>query len=161
MGSLGPLKRTKVSGKGDYLQIGLARSDFNQSVVDTLRKTFFAGLKASGRNVMVNEIRVPGALELPYALRGMAGMLVNDTRHDVLVALGCVLKGETLHFEIVSEQSARGVMDAGNAAKLPVINGIFTCYTMEQAMERAKNNDLAAAAITMADLCRFLPVERD
>ena len=137
---------------GKQLCIGLACSDFNQEVVDVLRETFYAGLKAAERNILVHEIRVPGALELPYALHKMGEALIKGKSHDVLVALGCVLKGETLHFEIVSEQSARGVMDVGLKLELPVINGIFTCYTLEQAMERAKNNDLAAAAITMADL---------
>lgn len=150
-----PMDQWEMSGKGKHLRIGLARSDFNQKVVDVLRETFFAGLVASGRNILVDEVRVPGALELPYALRGLVNTSVYDQRHNVLVALGCVLKGETLHFEIVSEQSARGVMDVGLKLDMPVINGIFTCYTLEQAMERAKNNDLAAAAIAMADLHRF------
>lgn len=149
-----PVTQWKFSGKGKHLHIGLVRSDFNQSVVDVLRETFFAGLEASGRNILVNEIRVPGALELPYGLLRMGEAFIKGKSHDVLVALGCVLKGETLHFEIVSEQSARGVMDVGLKLEMPVINGIFTCYTLEQAMERAKNNDLAAAALTMVDLSR-------
>lgn len=146
------VKQTELRNAGVQRHIGLVCSDFNQDVVDALRKTFYAGLEASKRNILVNEIRVPGALELPYGLLKMGDALIKGKNHDVMVALGCVLKGETLHFEIVSEQSARGVMDVGLKLEMPVINGIFTCYTLEQAMERAKNNDLAAAALAMADL---------
>ena len=99
-------------------------------------------------------ITVPGSLEIPAAI-AMALDAVGRNRYDGAVALGCVIRGETIHFEIVSEQSARGLMDLAIARKVPLGNGILTVDTEAQAWARAKpdeadkGGDAARAALTM------------
>ena len=125
---------------------------YNKELMDILEKGFeeeiYRLMHENGRLV---KIRVPGSLELGYALRNLAD---TDPRPAVLVALGCVIRGETYHFEIVSQQSADAVLRVGEDRNVPVINGILTCETPEQAQERCrtKGKEFARAACQMANL---------
>jgi len=101
---------------------------------------------------------VPGALELPLAAKKAA----DSGAFDAVIALGAVIRGSTYHFEIVSNESARGLADIAQATGLPVINGVLTVDTIEQAIERAgtkagnKGGDAALAAMEMVSLMRKL-----
>lgn len=106
-------------------------------------------------------ITVPGALEIPTALAiALDAATARKKPYDGAVALGCVILGETFHFEIVSEQSARGVMDVSVARKIPIGNGILTVDTEAQAWARArvtegnKGGAAARAALALIDIKR-------
>src|SRR6185503_19594155 len=102
--------------------------------------------------------RVPGSWELPLA----ATRLASTRRFDAIVALGALVRGETPHFDVLAAAVARGLLEAGTAAGIPVIFGVLTCDTVEQAMDRAggkagnKGWDAALAAIEMAGLYKRL-----
>jgi 6,7-dimethyl-8-ribityllumazine synthase len=97
---------------------------------------------------------VPGALEIPLVLQTMA----QSRRYDALVALGAVIRGDTYHFEIVSNDSCRAVMEVQLETGVPVANGILTCDSDEQAEVRmqVKGADCAQAAVEMANLQKAL-----
>jgi len=106
----------------------------------------------------IDVVSVPGALEIPLALqtlaferRGFAGR-----RYDALVALGVVVRGETYHFEIVANESARGILDVQLETGVPIANGVLTTSTEEQARERApvKGAEAARVAVEMANTLR-------
>jgi 6,7-dimethyl-8-ribityllumazine synthase len=106
-------------------------------------------------------VTVPGALEIPTALAiGLDAAVAKRKPYDGAVALGCVIRGDTIHFEIVSEQSARGVMDVSIARKLPIGNGILTVNNDQQADVRAsltegdKGGEAARAMLTLVRLKR-------
>jgi 6,7-dimethyl-8-ribityllumazine synthase len=136
-----------LSGAG--LRIGIVQSRFNEPIVKQMNAACLAALVANG--VAANDIHhvsVPGALEIPVTLQTMA---LTD-QYDALIAIGAVIRGETYHFEIVSNDSSRGVMDVMLETGIPVANGILTCNTDEQALARVaeKGADCAKAAIEMA-----------
>jgi 6,7-dimethyl-8-ribityllumazine synthase len=140
----------EVSGAG--LRIGIVHSRFNDAVVSALLNGCTAELAKLGVALaQIETASVPGALEIPLALQAMA----QSNRFDALVALGCVIRGETYHFEIVSNDSCRGVMEVSLEAGLPIANGILTVENDAQARERAadKGADCARAAVEMALLC--------
>ena len=140
----------EVSGAG--LRIGIVHSRFNDAVVSALLAGCTAELAHLGVTAENMHIaNVPGALEIPLALQAMA----QSKSFDALVALGCVIRGETYHFEIVSNDSCRGVMEVSLEAGLPIANGILTVESDAQARERAsdKGTDCARAAVEMALLC--------
>ena len=125
---------------------------FYNEINDHLIDGTMAALKKVGATSEV--ITVPGALEIPSALQFAA----QTEKYDAYVVLGCVIRGETTHYEIVSNESARGVMDVALAYDLPVGNGILTVENVEQAMDRAdksrqdKGGGAATAALMMLKL---------
>ena len=106
------------------------------------------------REDAILEVRVPGAFELPLACRWLAG----SGRFDAVVALGCVIRGGTDHYEHVCTQASRGILDAMMDSGVPIGFGLLTCDTLEQALDRAggkvrnKGADAALAALEMARL---------
>ena len=141
--------------KGAGLRIGIAMSRFNIDVSEGLLGGCTAELKRLG--VRVEDMLIvtaPGALELPLALQTMA----QNGRFDALVALGCVIRGETYHFEIVYNESARGITDVQLATGVPIANGVLTTEDDDQALARMAQKGLEAgqAAIEMANLQKFL-----
>ena len=140
---------------GDGLMIGIVMSRFNQDIGEGLLSACTGELKRLG--VAEGDIRlatVPGALELPLALRTMA----RSGRFDALIALGAVIRGETYHFEIVSNDSCRALMEVQLESGIPIANGILTCEDDDQALARMqqKGSDCAQAAVEMANLLRSL-----
>jgi 6,7-dimethyl-8-ribityllumazine synthase len=97
---------------------------------------------------------VPGALEIPLVLQNMA----QSARYDALIALGAVIRGETYHFEVVSNDACRAVMEVQLDTGIPVANGILTCENDDQALARMqpKGTDCAQAAVEMANLLKAL-----
>jgi 6,7-dimethyl-8-ribityllumazine synthase len=140
---------------GRGLRIGIAQSRFNEPVVEKMLAACVEALKKNGvADADIEHVSVPGALEIPLALQAMAlAHRRHGTRHfDALIAIGAVIRGETYHFEIVSNESCRGVMDVMLETGVPIANGILTVDTDAQALARVaeKGADCAHAAIEMA-----------
>jgi 6,7-dimethyl-8-ribityllumazine synthase len=136
---------------GSGLSIGIVMSRFNQSIGEGLLSACVAELARLG--VVADDIEiatVPGALEIPLVLQNLA----QSDRFDALIALGAVIRGDTYHFEVVSNDSCRGVMEVQLDTGVPIANGILTCDTDDQALARAgqKGSDCAQAAVEMANL---------
>ena len=133
----------------------IVEARFYTELADALAEGAIRALEAAGADY--DRIAVPGALEIPSAI-AMASQRADGTHYDGYIALGCVIRGETYHFEVVCNESARGIMDLTTAELLPIGNGILTVEDGDQAWERAdpsrkdKGGDAARAAIAMADL---------
>jgi len=136
---------------GEDLSIGIVMSRFNIEVSEGLLGACVEELMKQGvdaRNVVL--VSVPGALEIPLALQKMA---LTD-QFDALIALGAVIRGETYHFEVVSNESAAGLSSVALEFGIPIGNGILTCENDAQAEARmdAKGFEAAQAALEMANL---------
>ena len=146
-----------LEGRG--LRIGIAMSRFNAEVGEGLLSGAVEELGRLGvRDQDVLITSVPGALELPLTLQTMA----QSGHFDALLALGCVIRGETYHFEIVANESARGITDVQVQTGVPVANGVLTTEDDDQALSRMleKGRDAAQAAVEMANLLRHLVARR-
>ena len=144
-----------VSLDGRNLRIGIARARFNASLTDRLAQACKDELRAIGveeRHIRI--VSVPGALELPIALAALA----QSDDYDALIALGCVIRGATYHFELVADQSAAGVLRVSLDNDIPIANAILTVENEAQAWERAeeKGRDAARVAVEMANLLEDL-----
>ena len=142
-----------LNGKG--MRIGIVQSRFNPDVCEGLLGACRSQLKQQG--VSDDDITlstVPGALEIPLALQQMAG----SGNFDALIALGAIIRGDTYHFEVVSNESARCVSDVQLDNGIPIANAILTTDTDAQAEERmiVKGEDAALVAIEMANLMKAL-----
>ena len=132
---------------------------FNQDIGDGLLSACTAELAKLGvANGDIEVVTVPGALEIPLALQKLAG----TRRFDALVALGAVIRGETYHFEIVSNRSADGVATVQLDTGVPIANGILTTNNDDQAEARMleKGADCARVAVEMANLMRAIDEEQ-
>lgn len=145
------MNEIEIPPEGDDLYIAIVVGRFNEyagrgeleACLDELKKL---GVPEDNITVM----RVPGALEIPMAL----SMIARSSPYvDAMIALGAVIRGETYHFEIVSNESARGIMDLQLKTGIPIANGILTCEMDEQAVERLeiKGRDCARCAVEMAN----------
>jgi len=145
---------------GEGLHIGIVRSRFNEAIGLAELDACLAELAELGvdeRDVMV--VTVPGALEMGAVLAQMA----ETYEFDALIALGAVIRGETYHFELVSNESAAAITRVSLETRIPVANGVLTTDTDEQAEVRAegKGRDCARAAVEMANLVAALEPESD
>ena len=136
---------------GRALRIGIVQSRFNEYAGEGLLAACLEELKRLG---VVEEdvtlIRVPGALEIPYALQQLA----STEEYDALIAIGAVIRGETYHFEIVSNESASGIMQVSLDFDIPIANAVLTTENDEQTKARLlqKGTDAARVAVEMANL---------
>ena len=140
---------------GQGMSIGIVMSRFNRDICEGLLSACVSELRRLGVSECDIEIAtVPGALEIPLALQNLA----QSDRFDALIALGAVIRGETYHFEVVSNDACRGVMEVQLDTGIPVANGILTCEDEDQALARMqqKGTDCAQAAIEMANLLRAI-----
>ena len=146
--------------RGEGMRIGIVWSRFNEDIVREL-------LTACDRELVnlgvlpadIDVVSVPGALELPLALQVLAlERKAFGRRYDALVALGAVIRGETYHFEVVSNESARGILDVQLETGVPIANAVLTTSTEAQAKERAnvKGAEAARVAVEMANLLEDL-----
>jgi 6,7-dimethyl-8-ribityllumazine synthase len=153
-----PLKdQTDISGARALI----VEARFYDDIQDALLEGAVAELRAAG--VGHDVITVPGALEIPAAIAmAIEAGEKGGKPYDAAIALGCVIRGETIHFEIVSMESSRGLMDLAVAKRFPLGNGILTVNNEEQAWARARANDLnkggdaARAALAMLRIKRRL-----
>ncbi len=137
-------------------KVAIVTAPFYQQIVDGLFHGATEALKKA--QVLYQRFDVPGALEVPLACQ----MLVESGEFDAIVALGCVIRGETAHFDYVCEQSARGIMDVSLAYNIPIGNGIITVENGEQALARSatssdsdkenKGKEAAEAALSLLRL---------
>ena len=138
---------------GSGLRIGVVQSRFNTDIGEGLYSACIDELRRLGGASVVCT-SVPGALEIPLVLQTMA----QSGRFDALVALGCVIRGETYHFEIVSNESARGITEVQLKTGLPIANAVLTTEDDDQALVRMaqKGMEAAQAAVEMANLLKAL-----
>ena len=140
---------------GSRLHIGIVQARFNESITDALASACLQELQALGVNPRhIEHVRVPGALEVPVALQALA----ERDRYDALIALGCIIRGETNHFELVANESGAGVSRIALDYQLPVANAILTTENEAQALARQheKGRDAARVAVEMANLLEEL-----
>ena len=140
---------------GDGIRVGVVQARFNEEITDGLWRTCCSELLRLGvLNEDILHLTVPGAMEIPISLQRLA----QSGEFDVLVALGCVIKGDTYHFELVCNESARGVSTVSIENDIPVVNMILTTYTEDQAIERIEDKgvDAARCAVEMGNLMMTL-----
>jgi len=143
----------KLDGK--KLVIGIVQARFNENVTNTLATACLRELVALGVDSKdITHVKVPGALEVGSALQAMA----ESNRYDALIALGCIIRGETYHFELVANESGAAVTRVALDYQLPIANAILTTENMVQAQARQteKGLDAARVAVEMANLLNEL-----
>ena len=140
---------------GAELKIGIVQARFNESITNTLFASCRDELLALGvKSENIDHVTVPGALEVPVALQTLA----DTDQYDALVALGCIIRGETYHFELVANESGAGVSRVSLDYGIPIANAILTTEDLEQAIARQteKGRDAAYVAVEMAQLLNDL-----
>jgi 6,7-dimethyl-8-ribityllumazine synthase len=147
----GSLASTDQLLDGSKLSIGIVQARFNDGVTNALAQACKAELAALGVKAdEIEHVSVPGALEIPLALQAMA----ERNHFDALIALGCIIRGETYHFELVANESGAGVSRVALDYQLPIANAILTTENLAQAQARQddKGRDAARVAVEMANL---------
>lgn len=149
-----------LAGAGAF-RFAVVVSRFHESITGSLRDAAVAALKEAGAaDAHVEVLPVPGGFEIPQAARAAA----ETGRFDAIVCLGCIVRGETPHFDYIASAVAHGIMTASGDTGIPMAFGVLTTNTLEQAKARAgsgpdnKGREAAAAAIEMAALHRRLAV---
>ncbi|MBI5925438.1 MAG: 6,7-dimethyl-8-ribityllumazine synthase [Aquabacterium sp.] len=136
---------------GKDLRVGIVQARFNDELTSRMASNCIDELVKLGVNAKhIQHVTVPGALEVPVALQAMA----DSERFDALVALGCIIRGETYHFELVANESGAGVTRVSLDHHVPVANAILTVENQAQAEARVdeKSRDAARVAVEMANL---------
>jgi 6,7-dimethyl-8-ribityllumazine synthase len=155
------LTSNSTAGKfrADGLRFGVITSRYNNSITESLERAAREALKAGGASAKQIEIlSVPGAFELPLAAKKLA----EAGKVNAIITIGCVLRGETSHYDYICSEVARGIQLAQMDTGVPVIFCVLTCDTIEQAVERAgpdennKGREAGFAALEMANLVRKL-----
>jgi 6,7-dimethyl-8-ribityllumazine synthase len=156
-------KQIRPSANAAGLRFALVVSRFNSFITERLLGGALGALEAAGapeENIEV--VRVPGSFEIPLAAKKLAA----GSRADAVIAIGCVLRGETAHFDYVASEVARGVQLAQLDTGVPIIFCVLTCDTLEQAIDRAglkggnKGHEAGLAAVEMANLAKHLLAAR-
>jgi 6,7-dimethyl-8-ribityllumazine synthase len=146
-------QKTPLAGTG--LRIGIVQARFNHAITSALAKNCIGELHAMGvAPADIEHHQVPGALEVGVALAAMA----ESKRFDALIALGCIIRGETYHFELVANESGAAVTRLSLDHKLPIANAVLTVENEAQAWARAdeKGRDAGRVAVEMAHLMKAL-----
>ncbi len=145
--------------KAGGFRFGIVVSRFNSFITERLFSAARDALKRAGASEKeIDVVRVPGSFELPLAAKKLA----QTRRYDALIAIGCVLRGETAHYDYICSETARGLQLAQLDTGVPIIFCVLTCDTLEQAIDRAglkggnKGFEAGLAAIEMAHLSRKL-----
>jgi 6,7-dimethyl-8-ribityllumazine synthase len=143
----------KLNASG--LRFGIVVSRFNEFITERLLKSAYNGLVRCGaKESHVEIVRVPGAFEIPSAARTLA----ETEKYDAILCLGCLLRGDTAHYDVIVNEVARGIGQSAQETGVPHAFGVLTCETLEQAIDRAglkmgnKGYEAALAAVEMANL---------
>ena len=143
----------KLAASG--LRFGIAVSRFNEFITDRLLRGAYDGLLRSGaKDRDISIVRVPGAFEIPSAARTLA----ETGKYDAIICIGCLLRGDTAHYDVIVNEVTRGIGQSAQETGVPHAFGVLTCDTLEQAIDRAglkmgnKGFEAALAAIEMANL---------
>jgi len=150
----GAAKQARQDGSG--LHVVVVRTGWNEKVVTPLVEGCVSELEKSGVS-KTEVVQVPGAYELPFACKTL---IEGDSSIDAVIAIGCLIKGDTMHFEYICEAVSQGLMKVGLDTGVPVIFGVLTCLTEDQALQRAgvkpghhnHGPEWGAAAVTMVNL---------
>ncbi|CAN7386483.1 MULTISPECIES: 6,7-dimethyl-8-ribityllumazine synthase [unclassified Variovorax] len=148
-------KGSDVTLDGKGLRIGIVQARFNEDITDALAEACLGELRVLGvADADIDHVSVPGALEVPVALQALA----ERNRYQALIALGCIIRGETYHFELVANESGASVSRIALDYRIPVANAILTTENLEQAIARQtdKGRDAARVAVEMAQLLATL-----
>ncbi|MDO9203495.1 MAG: 6,7-dimethyl-8-ribityllumazine synthase, partial [Hydrogenophaga sp.] len=140
---------------GKKLSIGIVQARFNEGITNALFAACHAELLALGvQEKNISHVTVPGALEVPVALQAMA----ERDDFDALIALGCIIRGETYHFELVANESGASVSRLSLDYQIPIANAILTTENLEQAVARQtdKGQDAARVAVEMAHVLEHI-----
>ena len=146
---------TQAPIDGRDLRIGIVQARFNAAITDKLAQTCLAELDTLGvARKHIKHLTVPGALEVALALNALA----ESEGYDALIAIGCIVRGETYHFELVANESGAGVTRVSLDHEIPIANAILTVENEAQAWARAeeKGRDAARVAVEMANLMEDL-----
>jgi len=149
------LSATRTDMNGSALHIGIVQARFNPEITNALMQACLAELKAlKVSETHIHHVTVPGALEVPVALQALA----QTQRFDALIALGCIIRGETYHFELVANESGSAITQLALDHGLPIANAILTTEDLPQAVARQtdKGRDAARVAVEMALLMQSL-----
>jgi 6,7-dimethyl-8-ribityllumazine synthase len=152
--SLDAPQEVTVDGAG--FSIGIVAARFNATLVDALLHQVYEYLQAAGvKEKKIRVYRVPGSNELPSA----AQWLATATKPDAIVALGVIIRGDTIHYELVADSATQGLQRVALDARIPVINGVIVAENQKQADDRCfgkikRGAEFARAALEMADLKR-------
>jgi len=158
---MSPLKPTEIRGglNAEGLRFGIVASRFNQFITDRLLAGALDALERGGASEkQIEVVRVPGSFEIGIAAKNLAA----TGRFDAIVCIGCILRGETSHYDYVASESARGIQLAQLDTGVPMAFCILTCDTLEQAIDRAglkhgnKGYEAGVNAVEMAQLVRKL-----
>lgn len=152
------LKKTIGNLNAAGLKFAIVVSRFNNFIGERLLEAALEALDQTGANVRrdVKIVSVPGAFEIPQA----AAKLARSKKYDAIITLGCVIRGETPHFDYVCAGCAKGIEEASIQSKIPIAFGVLTCNNLEEAIQRAggkagnKGRDAALAAVEMAGLMK-------
>jgi 6,7-dimethyl-8-ribityllumazine synthase len=151
------IREKTVAGKlnASGLRFGIVVSRFNEFITDRLLRSAYDGLIRSGaREKDIHIVRVPGAFEIPSAARTLA----ETKKYDAILCLGCLLRGDTAHYDVIVNEVTRGIGQSAQDTGVPHAFGVLTCDTLEQAIDRAglkmgnKGFEAALAAVEMANL---------
>ena len=151
------IRQKIVAGKltASGLHFGIVVSRFNEFITDRLLRSAYDALVRSGANEEdIEIIRVPGAFEIPSAARTLA----QTKKYDAIVCLGCLIRGDTAHYDVIVNEVARGIGQSAQETGVPHTFGVLTCENLEQAIDRAglkmgnKGFEAALAAVEMANL---------
>jgi 6,7-dimethyl-8-ribityllumazine synthase len=156
------MKLNKGSLDAAGMRFGIVVATFNKVVTSTLLSACMDGLRKQGvKPDDIEAVRVPGAFELPLVARTMA----RTKRFDAVICLGAVIRGDTPHFEYICAEASRGIGQAALDTNVPIIFGVLTTETVEQAIERSepakfnRGGDAAKSAVEMATVMRLLRME--
>ena len=151
------IRAKTIAGKLDAtgLRFGIVVSRFNEFIADRLLRSAYDGLLRSGtKEKDIYIVRVPGSFEIPSAARTLA----ETGKYDAIICLGCLLRGDTAHYDVIVNEITRGIGQSAQETGVPHAFGVLTCETLEQAIDRAglkmgnKGFEAALAAVEMANL---------
>lgn len=151
------IRKKAVAGKldGAGFRFAIVVSRFNEFITERLLRSAYDGLLRSGtKEKDVTIVRVPGSFEIPSAARTLA----ETGKYDAILCLGCLLRGDTAHYDVIVNEVARGIGQSAQETGIPHAFGVLTCETLEQAIDRAglkmgnKGFEAALSAVEMANL---------
>ncbi len=151
------IRQKTVAGNlnANNLHFGIIVSRFNEFITDRLLRSAYDGLLRSGaKEAHIEIVRVPGSFEIPSAARTLA----ETEKYDAIICLGCLLRGDTAHYDVIVNEVTRGIGQSAQETGVPHAFGVLTCDTLEQAIDRAglkmgnKGFEAALAAVEMANL---------
>ena len=158
------IRAKTIAGKLDAtgLRFGIVVSRFNEFITDRLLRSAYDGLLRSGtKEKDIYIVRVPGSFEIPSAAR----TLTETKKYDAIICLGCLLRGDTAHYDVIVNEVTRGIGQSAQETGVPHAFGVLTCETLEQAIDRAglkmgnKGFEAALAAVEMANLKRSVSIQ--